>query len=374
MATETPERPVLIITGCGGLIGTQLIAELARDHRVVGIDVTPPPKPDSRYSYLQCDLTSDADVARTFGELRRTHGGRIASVIHLAAYYDFSGEPSPMYRKLTVEGTQRLIRELKKLEKVEQLVFTSTLLVMEPAKDEGEVITESSPLEDEPWDYPRSKIAAEELIRREHGDIPAVILRIAGVYDEAGHSIPIAQHIARIREKKIESYFFPGNPAHGTPYVHMADLVACVRLVVAGRHALGPHEVFLVAEPDIVSHAELQDIIGDLIHGKEWPTIRIPKLAAKAGAWVREKLAGDEKPFIKPWMVDAADAHYPIAARRAREKLGWKPQHRLRDTLPAMIRFLRQEPTKFHELNKLPLPDDLKERKADGKADAEATE
>jgi nucleoside-diphosphate-sugar epimerase len=55
---------------------------------------------------------------------------------------------------------------------------------------------------EEAWDYPRSKIEAERVIREERGNIPAVILRIVGVYDDYGHTIPIAQQIARIYEHK----------------------------------------------------------------------------------------------------------------------------------------------------------------------------
>ena len=176
---------------------------------------------------------------------------------------------------------------------------------MEPA-EEGETITESSPLEDDPWEYPRSKIETERLIAAEHGDIPALILRIAGVYDAEGHSLPIGQHIARIHEKQPESYFFPGNPQHGTPYVHLEDLMDCFRRAVDRRHELPPLATLLVAEPDLVRHEELQELIGERIHGKEWPSIRIPRVAAKAGAWAKETIGEGPDSFVKPWMVDLA--------------------------------------------------------------------
>jgi nucleoside-diphosphate-sugar epimerase len=293
--------------------------------------------------------------------VRRACGDRVASVLHLAAHYDFSGEASPLYRKLTVEGTRRLLRALREFGEVEQFVFTSTLLVMEPAEGEDEVITETSPLEDEPWAYPRSKIEAEEVIAAERGGIPAVVLRIAGVYDEDGHSIPIGQHIARIYEKRVESYFFPGDRRHGTPYVHLEDLRACFRRVVERRRFLPGHAVFLVAEPDLMSHEDLQEAIGEGIHGKEWPTFRIPKVAAKVGAWAKGKIEGEEKTFVKPWMVDLADAHYPVAIRRAERDLGWRPHRSLRTTIPEMIRRLLDDPKGFYERNGLPLPERLRE-------------
>jgi nucleoside-diphosphate-sugar epimerase len=106
---------------------------------------------------------------------RKLSGGRIASVVHLAAYYDTTGEDSPKYDAVTVQGTRRLLSALKKLG-TEQFIFSSTLLVHAPSPDKGVRISENSPL-DPPWAYPRSKAETEQLIASEHGDIKTVILR-----------------------------------------------------------------------------------------------------------------------------------------------------------------------------------------------------
>lgn len=39
--------------------------------------------------------------------------------------------------------------------------------------------------------------------------------------------------------------------------------------------------------------------------------------------------------------------------------LEWEPQHRLREALPAMIEFLKQDPRAFYEQNKLPAPEEV---------------
>lgn len=355
-------KPIIVVTGSTGLIGTRVLKALSSDFAVVGMDVKRPETTVAGTHFVECDLTKDESVVSALDVVREHHGNRLASVIHLAAYYDFSGEPSEMYRKLTVEGTFRLLRKLHEF-KVEQFVFSSSLLVMEPVEEENEKLTEFSPLEDEPWDYPRSKIEAERLIRQERGDIPTIILRIAGVYDDDCHSIPIAQHISRIYEKRLESYFFPGDSTHGQAFVHLEDLITCLQRVAELRDRL-KNEIFLIAEPDVMSYAELQDQLGELIHGKEWLTIRIPKVVAKVGAWAQEKIADEEETFIKPWMVDLADAHYPVAIGHARERLGWNPTHRLRDTLPEIIGRLKRDPRTWYEMNNLPWPEENEEEKA----------
>ena len=349
-------KPIILVTGSTGLIGTRLLKALSSKFEVVGLDVKRPETTAAGTHFVECDLTNDESVVHALDTVGANHGNRLASVIHLAAYYDFSGKPSDMYRKLTVEGTFRLLRKLREFH-TEQFVFSSSLLVLEPVEDETQKLTEFSALEDEPWDYPRSKIEAEQLIRQERGDIPTVILRIAGVYDDDCHSIPIAQHISRIYEKKLESYFFPGDKDHGQAFVHLDDLITCFEKVVERRGEL-KNDIFLIAEPDVMSYAELQDNLGELLHGKEWMTIRIPKVMAKVGAWAQEKIGGEEETFIKPWMVDLADAHYPVAIGHARERLRWNPTRRLRDTLPEIIGRLKQDPEKWYEINDLPWPED----------------
>jgi nucleoside-diphosphate-sugar epimerase len=344
------------MTGASGLLGSRIAADLAQNYAVIGLDVKEPADNATLFDFIETDLTKDGSTSGALTAVRERRGSRLASVIHLAAYYDFSGEPSPLYQKLTVDGTRRLLAGLKGFD-VEQFVYSSSLLAMKPSED-GRPLDESSPTGGE-WEYPQSKIEAEEVIGREHGTIPVVILRIAGVYDDRGHSIPIAQQIRRIYERQLESHFFPGDAELGQSFVHLDDVVQCFRLVVDRRAELGREELFVIGEPDVMSYRELQDLLGELIHGKKWTTIRIPKLVAKAGAFAKEKLADeDDGSFIKPWMIDLADQHYPVDITHARTALGWEPKRRLRDTLPKIIRKLKRNPRAWYAANSLPPPED----------------
>lgn len=355
------KSPTVIITGSSGLIGTGLCRRLAGDYHILGFDHGPPEDDVAAlegFEHIHCDLTRDDDVSKALDEAKSRSGGRLASVIHLAAYYDFSGEESPLYDELTVEGTRRVLRGLRQFEQVDQFLFTSSLLVMKPAPP-GERLNEESPTEAE-WPYPQSKLKTEQLIHLERGDIPTLILRIAGVYDEMCHSIPIAQNIRRIAEKELESYLFPGNPHHGQTFIHDDDVADCLAAAVQRRQALESEEVLLVGEDECLTFAELQDEIGNLLHGvDDWPTIRIPAFVAKAGAWMQQKLASspEEAPFIQPWMVDLADAHYPVDSSKAKQLLGWAPRRKLSETLPEMIRRLKEDPAGWYRANDLQLPD-----------------
>jgi nucleoside-diphosphate-sugar epimerase len=196
----TRNKPRVLVTGSTGLIGSRVVQALTATYRVIGLDVKPSDDDKPGAEFISCDLTKSDSVAGALQQVADLYGREIASVIHLAAYYDFSGEPSPLYESLTVEGTRRLLQQLQDFD-VEQFVFSSSLLVMKPV-EVGEQISEGSPTE-AAWDYPKSKLQAEDVIQQDRGTIPAVVLRIAGVYDEDCRSIPIAQQISRIYQKDM---------------------------------------------------------------------------------------------------------------------------------------------------------------------------
>ena len=72
-------------------------------------------------------------MAAVLERVRIAYGKRIASIIHLAAYYDLSGEPSPLYEAITLRGTERLLDALQEFD-VEQFVFASSMLLHAPVE------------------------------------------------------------------------------------------------------------------------------------------------------------------------------------------------------------------------------------------------
>lgn len=347
------DRETVVITGSSGLIGAALAVRLAPAYDVVGFDRPGAPYPPAQIECIDLDVTSDESVRDGLRLVRERHGDRIASTVHLAAYYDFSGEPSDKYEEVTVRGTGRLLRGLRDF-RCEQFVFSSTMLVHAPTEP-GRPIDEDSPL-DPTWDYPASKVRTEELIRAERGAIPAVFLRIAGVYTDRCESIPIAHQIQRIYEKQFTGHVYPADTSRGQAFVHLDDLVDAFERVIGRRAALPPETALLIGEPETVSYEELQKLLGLLIHGEKWSTYRVPASVAKAGAWVQDHLPFGPEPFIKPWMIDRAADHYELNIAKARRLLGWEPAHSLRETLPKMVEALKRDPAGWYRANKLEAP------------------
>lgn len=347
------EKEVVLVTGGSGLIGQALGKRLSQNYQVISLDINPPKQRIPGVTHISLNLASLQSIQKTSSEIKSRFGNRLASVIHLAAYYSFSEEQSPKYEEITVQGTEKLLQSIQDFQ-VDQFVFSSTMLVHTPSEP-GLEIRESSPIEPK-WAYPQSKVKAEEVLRRGHGSIPYVILRIAGVYTDRCQSIPIAHQIERIYERHLTGHFYPADVSRGQAFIHLDDLVDAIERVVQKRHELPPETTLLLGEDEPMSYGELQEQIGFLIHGKKWNTLKVPKIAAKVGAWIQERTPFVEDPFIKPWMIALADDHYDLDISQARKLLDWQPKHRLRNELSKMIQALRSDPQTWYRENKLHPP------------------
>ena len=352
-----PERKIVLVTGSNGRIGTAVVRRLTgRFSDVVGLDRKAPSPPPPGCTNIPVDITSDESVREGLRILREHHGMHIAAVVHLAAYYDFLGKPSPKYDEITVEGTRRLLHGLREWFEVEQFIFSSTMLVHKPG-DPGQFITEDWPL-GPTWAYPESKVRTEEVIRAERDAIPAVILRLAGVYDDVCHSPPLAHQIQRINERQLAGHLYSGSTSHGQAFVHLDDVVDAIERAVERRTQLPPEVAILIGEPETLSYDELQHTFQRLIRDESWETQNVPGIIAKAGAWVQDHMPGQD-PFIKPWMIDRANDHYALDITRARTVLDWVPRRSLRQTMPKMVAALKADPAGWYREHGLELPSAL---------------
>lgn len=349
-------RPVVLVTGASGLTGRRIMEKLKTDYTLVCLASELPDVKSPDVDWIRVDMADTVNVNEAMTAVRETHGTAIYSVIHLDAYEDFSGESNQVYDKLTVEGTRRLLAALQDFN-VNQFVFSSSLQVMKPTNDHSQIGETSETCAD--WAYPKAKLEAERMIEDLAAGISTVILRVAGVFDEQGNCMPLSRQIRNIYEKRSNSYVFAGDSTRGSALVHLDDLAECFHRVLQRAGRLSQRELFLVAEPDVMSYGQLQEDLGKLIHGEAWPAIRIPKAMAKAGAWVMDKLrAGEENQSSNPWMINPGDEHYAADISHAKTILGWRPKHTLRKTLPSIVNSLLQNPQGWYERHGLQWPSD----------------
>lgn len=95
-------QDLVVITGSSGFIGSALIEKLAGRYALVGFDRAASRMPPPAAECVCIDLTSAPATKRAFERVRSAYGRRIASVVHLAAYFDLTREPSPLYESRSV--------------------------------------------------------------------------------------------------------------------------------------------------------------------------------------------------------------------------------------------------------------------------------
>lgn len=359
MAKKT-QKPVILITGAAGNIGTALTESLCDHYTVIGLDIKAAEICHDHYIF---DITSEESVNYTLEQIKKQYGKTLHAVIHLAAFFDFTGQDSPLYKKINEDGTARLLNALQDL-KVGRFIYSSTMLVHEPANP-GQRITEDTPI-DPRWAYPQSKARTEDVIRNKHGDIPYSILRLAGLYDEQTAVPTLAAQIARIYEEDMKSHLYSGNLNAGQAFIHRDDLISAFCKVVDKAEELPRENEMLIGEDNTESYEALQNRIGALIHGSDkWETISVPGAIAKPGAWAEIKaeevipdiLDEGDKPFIRPFMIDLASDHYELDIKKAQELLDWRPRRNIYDELPALIDTLQDDPVSWYRQNGIHVPD-----------------
>ncbi|MEQ9637822.1 MAG: NAD-dependent epimerase/dehydratase family protein [Devosia marina] len=343
------QKPVVLVTGSSGYLGSAVTRVLSDQYLVVGLDRHSPPHPPHLAECVCFDITDQASVDKALQRVRYAYGNRIASCIHLAAYFDLTGEDDPAYEAVTVEGTRRLLKGLQEFE-LEQFVFASTMLAHRPTQP-GKPISEGDPL-DAKLPYRASKVRTEAMLSEEKGKENHVLLRPAGIYDEKVHSTFLAHQIARIYEKRLTAKVYPGDLQRGQAFLHQDDFLDAVERVIDRRASLPETFPVLLGEADPIAFGNLQRLIGRELHGEDWITWNVPPKLAKIGAWAENRMFGEDA-FIRAWMVDISSDHYELDLSRARKELGWKPKHALRDDMPRILANLKDDPYIWYTENGL---------------------
>ncbi|WP_417526009.1 NAD-dependent epimerase/dehydratase family protein [Marinovum sp.] len=373
-----PDKPTVLITGAAGRIGRALTEKLSDRYNVLGLDLPDNAEGEHIFGF---DITDEGSVLQAMEQVREASGGRLAAVIHLAAYFDFSGRESPMYDKVNVQGTRNLLKGLEGLE-VAHFIYAGTMLVHAPGRP-GERISEATPLAPG-WAYPKSKAETEALIRdlapKTNPGMSVLLLHLAGLYDDKTAVPTLSHQIARIYERHVKSHVYAGDTQAGQAFIHLDDMLDLFAKAVDRRDRIEGVEVVLAGEPDAVSYARLQDEIGGLIHGEDtWRTLTLPKPIAKLGAKVEvaaekpipDALDEGEKPFIRPFMIELSSDHYALDISRAQELLDWTPKHNILDGLKPMVAALKADPVDWYRANGITTPVWLRSAREAG-ADCEA--
>ena len=280
---------IIIVTGSNGRIGEAVMRRLAgRFGAVVGFDRKAPAPPPPGCVYVPVDITSDESVRAGLQTIREHHGQRVISVIHLAAYYDFLGEPSPKYDEITVEGTRRTLLRTARVRPPGRAVHLLEHDARAPARRAGPVhrrgLADRADLGVPGVEGPHRAAHPRRAGRHPGRDAPdRRRLRRRLSLDPAKKRTTDPAHL----RTPVHQPAALGSTAHGQSFLHMDDLVdAAIDSLVERRAALPPELPLLLGELTRLTYDELQHTFVRLIHGDHgdaWETVGDPGCAGSRG-------------------------------------------------------------------------------------------
>ena len=342
---STPET--LVLTGASGFVGRHLLDDLKNDYRIFAIarrsqhDCGAPIHPN--IAWMRVDVADREGLARTFREIRTAGGARV--LIHLAAYYDFTGEGHPEYQRTNIDGTRNVL-EAARESRVGGFVFGSSVAACAFPRRDGPVDETTPP--DGAHVYAWSKREGERLAREFSPSMPTRIARFGAIYSDWCEYPPLYVFLRTWLGSGWRSRILAGRGGMAVPYIHIRDLVAFFRRLLTLSWEPGPTEVLVASTPGSTSLGRLFRLATLSYFGRPRSPLFVPASLASMGLLALDfgGRALRRPPFERAWMRHYVDKRLVVDNQRTRECLGWTPNPRfqIERRLPFLIERLKSEP------------------------------
>ncbi len=323
----------VLLTGATGFLGGHMAEALVKE----GYQVA-----------AMMRKSSDTSLLERIGvELREGHLDKpgslleavrgVDAVIHLAAYYTFSGKWE-MYQRINIEGTEALLRACM-AEGVSHFIYCSSTEAMGPV--DAIPADEASPLNPS-FDYGRSKMMAEEVVHRYAANgIACTILRPSGIYGPRNVN-DVSYWFITSFANSIASRFMIGDGSSQVQFVHVNDVVQA-HILALRNPGVASGQTYIVSEERSYSYGEVYRMLADIL-GKKMPRIRLPPLLAKvmiAPVQAVNALLRRDNFMWRISTVDAVTSDRSYSVEKIIQELGYSPQHRLHDGLRETVKWYR---------------------------------
>jgi nucleoside-diphosphate-sugar epimerase len=321
----------IVVTGASGFIGSHLLAALRGRARVLAIDNRSAAEAEvpawDHVTWIAADVGDRDQVEDAFAEVRRLGGADV--VVHLAAFYEFSGEEYPEYWRTNVEGLGNVLQQCRTLPALRRFVFASSLAACRfpPA---GGVLTEDS-APDGDHVYARTKAHGEALVRDAAQWFPVCIVRLAALYSDWCEYPPLYHFLDTWLSGAWNRRILGGRGRSAVPYLHVKDAMRFFAHVLDRADTLERTEVLLASGDGATSHQALFDAATRYWFGETVRAWHVPRPLCRPGMWaldVAGRVVG-RRPFERPWMADYVDLALTVDAGRTHARLGWAPRPRL---------------------------------------------
>ncbi|NLX46817.1 MAG: NAD-dependent epimerase/dehydratase family protein [Euryarchaeota archaeon] len=319
----------VLVTGATGFLGGHLIEEMARGPHVPvcarrqGSDTK---KIDALgLEKAVFDLTDrDSMIQALKG---------VDAVVHLAAYYTFTGKKE-LYDKVNVRGTGDLLSACQEAG-VRRFLYCSSTEAMGPVSDPPG--NEDSPLNPQ-YEYGRSKARAEELVRS--SGLDWTILRPSGIYGPS--NVDDVSYYFITSFKGFASKFIIGSGKNYIQFVHVKDVVQAFVKTLDSPASIGGTYIITQARP--YTYEEVYRLLAGIFQQNE-PRWRVSRPLAKLMMLPIEgfnALIGRENFLYRRETVDSVTSDRAFLIDRARRDLGYEPVYDLPEGMAETVAWYQE--------------------------------
>jgi nucleoside-diphosphate-sugar epimerase len=350
------DEPTIIVTGSSGFLGSAICVDLSRDNKVVGMDWRPPSaalvQAAPRVRWHTIDIADGSGVNTLFDRIRN-RCGRVDFVLHMAAFYHFGQRWRPEDERVNVRGLRNILDAAARVG-TRRFIFAGSIASLPPPPP-GEALTETStPIA--ATAYTRSKTVGESLLAQYGDRLPAIALRIGGVFSDWCELPPLYSLMRLWRRPGPMGRMIPGRGRTGFPFIHRQDLVDAVGAVIEGNDHLAPFDILFAAPSGCTMH----DALFAGVHQACRPhlplrPIHVSPVLARWFLMLKNglKVILGRKRYERRWMMDYVDTPLVVDTAVTRRKLRWSPDPRrsIENCLPVLVQYLLADPVRWERRN-----------------------
>jgi len=344
----------VIVTGASGFLGRHLLAAMKDRYRIFALArrsqrmVRAPVH--HNISWHQVDIGEPEPLAAVFRTIRDDGGAPI--LVHLAAYYDFTGEDHPEYRRTNVDGLRNVLEQSKELG-LRRFIFASSVAACR-FPPPGEAVNEASP-PDADHIYARTKKIGEEMVREYGAHFPSWTVRLGALYSDWCEYPPLFMLMSSWLSGEWNRRILAGKGNSAVAYLHVRDAVSFFMRLLEGGEGLSGNDILIASTDDAVYHRRLFDEATRNYFGAKVDPVFMPRFLCWLGLWMQDRagrLLG-RRPFERPWMAGYIDRQLVVDASLTRRRLGWAPNPRLHIArrMPFLVDNRRTDPVEWHRRN-----------------------